>query len=46
MEGGDSGTGMDDADQIKDVLKMLRAMKQSEFKEDGVTVKFNGYLPF
>lgn len=37
---------MDDADQIKNALKMLRAMKQSEFKEDGVTVKFNGYLPF
>ena len=41
---GDSTTGMDE-EQIKGILKMLRGMKKTELKEEGVAVKFIGYLP-
>ena len=41
---GESSTGMDE-EMIKDILKMLRNMKKSELKEDGVKVNFTGYLP-
>ncbi len=41
---GDSSTGMDE-EMIKTILKMLRNMKKSEVKEEGVKVNFTGYLP-
>ena len=40
----DTATGMDQ-EMIKTVLKMLRGMKKSEVKEEGVRVNFTGYLP-
>ena len=40
----ESSTGMDE-EMIKSILKMLRSMKKSEVKEEGVKVNFTGYLP-
>ena len=40
----ESSTGMDE-EMIKAILKMLRSMKKTEVKEEGVKVNFTGYLP-
>ena len=41
----DEATGMQEADDIKNALKLLRRMRKLEIKEDDVKVKFVGYLP-
>lgn len=38
-------TGMEEIDQIKNALKLLRSLRKQETKEEGVKVKFTGYLP-
>ena len=38
-------TEMDDVDQIKAALKLLRNLRKSETLEEGLTVTFRGYLP-
>ena len=36
---------MDDLEEIRDALKLLRGLRKQETREEGVRVKFEGYLP-
>ena len=38
-------TEMDDLEQMRDALKLLRGLRKQETKEEGVRVRFAGYLP-
>ena len=38
-------TGMDDLEQIRNIIKVLRNLRKTETFEEGVEVTFTGYLP-
>ncbi len=45
VEHNNNSIQMDELEQIKDALKLLRGLRKLEVKEEGVTVNFAGYLP-